>query len=198
MATLGRKRGFDKTEALHTATLIFWQKGFVGTSLSDLTQGMGINKPSLYAAFGNKATLFISATEHYVSQYAAPHFAKLENSELSIEQRLIDYICSIIEMQCDQHLPSGCFISLCAAETASLDMPKETIKAIKNIQTLHETRLLAFFEQQVSLGKLDKNVDCLAKTIFILSLIHGCAVLARSGKSAEQIKKAIIDNFQLN
>ena len=61
----GRPRAFDAGKALNRAMHVFWRKGYLGTSLSDLTGAMGINRPSLYAAFGNKESLFRKALEHY-------------------------------------------------------------------------------------------------------------------------------------
>ena len=58
LSPLGRPRAFDTDLALDQAMQLFWRKGFLGTSLSDLTEAMGINRPSLYAAFGNKEALF--------------------------------------------------------------------------------------------------------------------------------------------
>jgi AcrR family transcriptional regulator len=62
---IGRPREFDADEALDKALMAFWRRGFEGTSLSDLTEAMGINRPSLYAAFGNKETLFRLALDRY-------------------------------------------------------------------------------------------------------------------------------------
>src|ERR1700730_15623897 len=61
----GRPREFDANDALQRALQVFWKKGYVGTSLSDLTEAMGINRPSLYAAFGNKEQLFRRVLELY-------------------------------------------------------------------------------------------------------------------------------------
>ena len=71
----GRQRSFDKQQALENAMRVFWQKGFIGASLMDLTESMGINKPSMYAAFGNKEQLFIQAT----NQPKFPIYASTEN-----------------------------------------------------------------------------------------------------------------------
>ena len=62
---MGRPREFDVDDALETAMELFWRKGYEGTSLTDLTEGMGITKPSLYGVFGNKEGLFLKALERY-------------------------------------------------------------------------------------------------------------------------------------
>src|ERR1700730_17340156 len=67
----GRPRSFDLDKALDAAMQVFWRKGYEGASLSDLTQAMGINRPSLYAAFGDKETLFRKAPERYPDGPAA-------------------------------------------------------------------------------------------------------------------------------
>jgi AcrR family transcriptional regulator len=61
----GRPREFDAEKALNRALMVFWRKGYEGTSLMDLTRAMNINRPSLYAAFGNKESLFRKALDRY-------------------------------------------------------------------------------------------------------------------------------------
>src|SRR5829696_1060940 len=66
-ATRGRPRAFDADKALDRAVKVFWSKGYEGASLPELTRAMGINRPSLYAAFGNKEALFRKALDRYAS-----------------------------------------------------------------------------------------------------------------------------------
>ena len=67
----GRPKAFDPDWALGAALLVFWEKGYEGSSLTDLTTAMGINKPSLYATFGDKQELFRKVVEHYLQQQSA-------------------------------------------------------------------------------------------------------------------------------
>jgi AcrR family transcriptional regulator len=69
--TFGRPRRFDIDAALNRAVEVFWRKGYEGASVSDLTEAMGINPPSLYAAFGNKEALFRKALDRYQASHAA-------------------------------------------------------------------------------------------------------------------------------
>ena len=66
--TRGRKRAFDGDAALYTAMELFWRQGYEGTSIADLTQALGINPPSLYAAFGSKRELFEKALDRYMCE----------------------------------------------------------------------------------------------------------------------------------
>ena len=67
----GRPRAFDIDEALEQALQVFWRKGYLGTSLTDLTEAMGINRPSLYATFGNKEALFRKVLDRYSERQTA-------------------------------------------------------------------------------------------------------------------------------
>ncbi|VAW47613.1 Transcriptional regulator, AcrR family, partial [hydrothermal vent metagenome] len=119
----GRQRSFDKQQALENAMRVFWQKGYIGASLMDLTESMGINKPSMYAAFGNKEQLFIQATQNYLENYASGHAIHLEHQEFRLVLRLKNYLMSAVASQCGKDGPKGCFLSVCVTEAASQDMP---------------------------------------------------------------------------
>src|ERR1700748_2804243 len=77
MATPGRPRSFDKRKAVDPGVRVFWRKGYEGASLADLTSAMGIEKPSMYAAFGDKEQLFRVVLDHYENGPAHLAFAAL-------------------------------------------------------------------------------------------------------------------------
>ena len=87
----GRPRGFDAAEALDKALHVFWQRGYEGTSLSDLTEAMGINRPSLYAAFGNKEELFRRALDRYAEKGPGAVYRKAlaEPTARAVVERLL-------------------------------------------------------------------------------------------------------------
>ena len=187
----GRKREFETNKALHNAMLTFWEKGFTGASLTDLTTNMGINKPSLYSAFGNKENLFVSATDYYTQTYSLPNIAKLHADNLSVKQRLTNFLVAVIKTQCEPKLPSGCFVSLCASEVAGECMPDKAVEAIRKVQNATEEYLAEFFEQEKQQGNLAIHFDVSLSTLFTMTFIHGTAAMARSGKSVDEIEQMI-------
>src|SRR2546425_13083208 len=89
-STVGRPRDFDVDEALNQALKVFWRKGYAGASLPDLTKAMGINRPSLYAALGNKEELFRRALDRYTEGPAAHVGEALQESTArAVVERLL-------------------------------------------------------------------------------------------------------------
>src|SRR5206468_5468727 len=102
----GRPCEFDKDKVLERALQVFWQKGYEGTSLSDLTRAMGINRPSLYAAFGNKEALFQKALDRYAGGPASyVREALNEPTARAVAERLLH---ESAEVQTDPRYPPGC------------------------------------------------------------------------------------------
>src|SRR5215469_12846659 len=108
----GRPRSFDVEKALDRALEVFWRKGYEGATLSDLTGAMGINRPSLYAAFGNKEALFRKALDRYIegpAQYVAAALERRTAREVALA--LLE---GLIQLLTDPHYPGGCLIVQCA------------------------------------------------------------------------------------
>ena len=98
------KRTFDDEKALESAMGVFWKKGYAGASLAELTQSMGINKPSMYRTFGNKEALFLKATQRYIEKNAQPHFVHLQQEGIPLAQRIKNYMTSVVSEQCTQKI----------------------------------------------------------------------------------------------
>ena len=188
----GRQREFVKVEALHAAMLVFWKQGYVGASVTDLTSAMGINKPSLYAAFGNKEQLFVAATDYYLATLARPHVAKLQQQGLPMCVRLKDYLMSLAAMISDPATPGGCFISLSANEAAGDTIPDLAKAAITEACNFTETQLQQFFSEEIAQGNVSSNLDAHALTLFALVLLNGNACMARGGKTLQDAE-AVFD-----
>jgi TetR/AcrR family transcriptional regulator, copper-responsive repressor len=190
----GRQLQFDKEKALEEAMFVFWKKGFLGASLSELTTAMGINKPSLYAAFGNKEDLFVSATEYYLTKHASPHVAFLNEEGKALKERVKAYLFSIVTMLCNSSTPSGCFISVAVNELAGESLPEKATQTIVYAGNYAETYLTDFFTEEKAKGNLNTDIDVKELTLMLITLLHGLSSVARSGKSHQQLK-SIIDIF---
>src|SRR5580700_2869822 len=103
---LGRPRAFNAEKALDRAMEVFWRKGYLGTSLSDLTDAMGINRPSLYAAFGNKKSLFRKVLDRYLkgpSVYLSE--ALREPTARAVVERVLH---GVVDLLTDPRTPTTC------------------------------------------------------------------------------------------
>ncbi len=193
----GRQREFDKQEALNQAMKVFWKKGYVGASLCDLTDSMGINKPSMYAAFGNKEQLFIQATENYIENHAAQHAVHLTAPEQTVRQRLEAYLLSALRSQCHAAGPKGCYISLCVTEAASEELPSEANQLIKEVRDLGEQTLLQFFTDAQQAGQLAAHHQPQLLARFYITVLHGTAAMARADQSLTALQTVIAQSLQV-
>ncbi|NTS76110.1 TetR/AcrR family transcriptional regulator [Catenovulum sp. SM1970] len=183
----GRKRNFDTETALRAATLVFWQNGYAGTSLADLTKAMGINKPSMYSAFGNKEALFIQTIDYYRQVFAAPVFETLIDNNLSTKDKLTNCLRAFVEFQTEPSLPRGCFVSMCTGESTSAALPDSAQTALAQADESSYALLLEFFHKEQTALRLDKSLNANELVDFLLTFTHGLAVQAKAGKSREAL-----------
>jgi AcrR family transcriptional regulator len=186
----GRKRSFSKEEALDTAMRVFWENGYAGTSLAQLTSALGINKPSLYAAFGNKEQLFTTAMEHYMDCYAAaPMQALIQTTDLPLKQRLRAYFLGIIDVICDCDSPKGCMYVKSSCESGSAAVPGEITNDLQDMGLASEMALASLLETEQRKGQLPADMQVNETTAYLLSVTYGLSVLARRGKTKEELAK---------
>ncbi len=176
-AAPGRPRSFDLNEVLDKALEVFWQKGYEGASLPDLTQAMGINKPSLYAAFGNKEQLFLKAVERYENRPDAFFYPSLQQpTAYQVIERMLRGAAATA---CDPEKPSGCLLVQSALSCSD--------DAMRVKQALIERRqagaqlLTQRLQRAHAEGDLPADVDPAALANFVITVLHGMSVQASSG-----------------
>ena len=106
----GRPRKVDAKDALQSVMIAFWQNGYAGTSMNDLSEVSGMAKPGLYAAFGDKEALFERALLHYFETYGGPVFSRLQAARKHVIDDFRDFLGAIADLTLDRNTPSGCFL----------------------------------------------------------------------------------------
>lgn len=189
--TAGRNRSFDKNEALHKAMTVFWKNGYTGTSLSELTYAMDINKPSLYSAFGNKEALFNQTIKLYLHEYGQEHASHLFIGNLTTYEKIKNYLTSIATMVSNENLPKGCYICLTTAELAGDCLPESASHVIETINQQTKLGLIEFFKNEIKAGNKLNTDDPITMANYILTLQFGLAIAGRNGSSLEELKKIV-------
>lgn len=185
----GRKRGFDKQEALDKAMRVFWESGYAGTSVSDLTAALGINKPSLYAAFGNKEQLFRSAVVHYMADYGAPLWQRLlEPVDVPLAERIRAYLYGIADLVSAKDSPPGCLFVKSSCESGSHAMPEDITNALLVQAKATEKHLVGFLKDERSRGNLAAGTDTLQLARYLLSIMYGLGVLVKNGATRRSLR----------
>ena len=186
----GRPRTFDRDEVLDHAITTFLAKGYRGASLDDLTKSMGINRPSLYATFGNKQRLFMEAIDRYAETLGSEPMKALYG-EQDIENAIAVFFETKIRYFTLRGKPRGCLISNIATEAAENDgqvRDKLTGMFAEN-ERLIADRLRIAQDQ----GQLSKNSDPHALARMIVSIALSIATRARVGDSRKELSRTVGD-----
>lgn len=182
---VGRPRTFDVDQALDRALRVFWRKGYEGTSLPDLTKAMGINRPSLYAAFGNKEALFRKAIDRYLE---GPSCHVRESLAAPTARTAVEQLLErSIELVTDTRNPRGCFLvqgALACGDTASA-LRRELSKR----RAASETALRERFERAQAEGDLPATANGAELAKFIAVLLQGMSVQAASGATRDELRQ---------
>ena len=186
-APKGRPREFCIDAALAKALGVFWSKGYEGASMADLTEAMGITKPSLYAAFGNKEALFHKALDLYETEKMAYTRAALEQPTA---RAVAEYFMrGAVEAQTSSCDPKGCLgvisSNACGAEAESIKA--EVIKR----RTSSQAALVDRFRAAQRDGDLPDHLQPEALTGYLFTILHGLAVQAGSGATRADLERVV-------
>src|SRR5713226_10317324 len=150
---LGRPRAFDTDVALEHAMHVFWAKGYEGAALSDLTRAMRINRPSLYAAFGNKEQLFRKVLDRYMNGPVA-YFGKALAAPKARDV-VEEIFFGTARMTDDPKIPAGCLMVQGALACGDASVRKEVAAR----RTAAEVALRRRLQRAKREGDLSKNSD---------------------------------------
>jgi AcrR family transcriptional regulator len=180
----GRPREFDTQKALDAALLLFWRHGYEGTSLAALTKAMGINVPSLYAAFGNKETLFKKVLERYLQNPASylPQALEQPTARRAVEK----LFRGAIDMVMNPRHPDGCL--LVQGALASGPAAASICKELSLCRKAAEAAVRRRFERAIADGDLPANVNAAKLARYILTVLWGLSVQAAGGATRAQMQ----------
>jgi AcrR family transcriptional regulator len=183
----GRPRGFCTDRALAAALRIFWSKGYEGASLTELTEAMGITRPSLYAAFGNKESLFHKALDLYESEKLG--YARTAMEQPTARAVAEHFMRGALEMQLSQNDPKGCLgvMSLAAGGAEPESIKGDVMARRASLQLL----LCERFERAKAEGDLPAHIDVPGLASYLFALLQGMAVQAGSGSTRQELQRII-------
>jgi AcrR family transcriptional regulator len=184
---MARPRSFDLDDAVDRALHLFWSKGYEGTTLGDLTDALGVNRPSLYAAFGSKEDLFRRVLERYAEGPGAGFKAALEaETAREVAHRVMRFHADAAGLP---NVPRGCLLIngalACGAET-------ETIRASLTEQRReNEAALAARFERAKKEGDLPPDARPTELARYVYTVCNGLSVQSVGGATRDQLRRVV-------
>ena len=173
---MGRNRTFDLDDALGNALRTFWEHGYEATSVQDLCRAMNIQPGSVYATFGNKRDLFVTALRRYAETVSAEAVARITEAPSGL-QGLRDYFAHLIDAMVDGDRRWGCLITNTLVEFATRD------PELADLLTSHLTNLRTAFATALThaaaAGELRPGVDATSADLLV-AVVQGMNVLAKS------------------
>ena len=186
--TRGRPRSFDRDEALRRAMVVFWERGYEGTSISDLTAAMGIAAPSLYAAFGRKEDLFRQAVDLYEATEGAIRADALEGGPTA--RAAIEAVLRTDALtHPDPATPNGCMVVLAA--TAGTTENDEVRQFLADARRGSLTSFADRIRRGVAEGDVPASADAEAMAGFYVTVMQGMSIQARDGADTAALDRVV-------
>lgn len=180
----GRPRSFDESDALKKATQVFWAKGYDGVTIDDLVAAMGVGRPSLYAIFGDKRTLFLRVLRAYAEAKGA-RGAKALFSRPTLRDSLASFLRHAVETATEEGSAPGC-LAMCVAPLVGDAEVRQFLKdAAAGGAALVERRL----RDGISTGEIPSDFPVAARASQTLDLVRGLTMRAQMGAPRKALLK---------
>jgi AcrR family transcriptional regulator len=190
----GRPREFDADEALERATRVFWEQGYDGASLANLTEAMGITRTSMYAAFGNKDDLFRRALERYTD--SAAEYSARTMEQPTAREVATAFLAGAVNNSTRPGYPTGCLgVQGALAAGATARKARDTLVDWREAGV---ARLTERFKQAVDERDLPPGTDPALLARYIMTVANGVAVQAATGATRadlQQVADAALGNW---
>jgi AcrR family transcriptional regulator len=172
----GRPRSFDERDALEKATQVFWSKGYDGVTIDDLVAGMGVGRPSLYAVFGDKRTLFLRVLKDYAEKKGALA-AKALLSPQTLRDSLAAFLRHLVVTATEKGSAPGCLL-VCVAPV--VDDP-EVRQFLQNAAAGGAALVEGRFRDAISAGEIPSDFPVAVRAIQVTDLARGLTMRAHMG-----------------
>ncbi|MFE6136099.1 TetR/AcrR family transcriptional regulator [Bacillus sp. NPDC057893] len=191
---MARTREFDEDQVLDAAMQLFWEKGYEATSLSDLTSRMGIQRPSIYSAFGDKKELFEAALRRYTMSRASDTRTRLQ-SHSSVKEAFSIFFADVVNEEYAGDLSKGCFCINTMVELAPHD------ERFEILTREHQMYLAVIFqetiERGIQSGELEVNTDAKSLAQALIVALIGLTVMMKSRPQRSFVDNAIAATLTL-
>lgn len=174
---MGRPREFDQEEALDKAMMVFWQQGYVATSIQDLVDRMGINRGTLYTTFGLKHDLFLAAINRYIDIMVVQRLKVLENPG-SVKKAIKTLFKGLVDSAVGEDYGMGCFVTNSATEMLPHD-PEVCTRIANSLLLVEKAFIKAIIRGQAD-GEIAWDKDPRALARYLTSSIQGLRVMSKA------------------
>lgn len=183
----GRPRAYDPETALDAALALFWRSGFGATSMDDVSAATGMNRPSIYAAFGDKHSLYMKAIEHYRAKMGE-QMAYAFNNDKPLREALMRVYNAALDMYfANIKTPLGCFLICAVAPDVTGDEKvRETMS--EGLRLLDEAWRRRIQKAQDN-GEIGTSIDAESLARVAASTNYYLSIRARTGESRESLEK---------
>ena len=188
----GRPRGFDELDALEKATQVFWSQGYDGVTIDDLVAGMGVGKPSLYAIFGDKRTLFLRV----LLAYAETKGARAEKALFSqhvLRDSLAAFLRHVVETATEKGSAPGCLLVCVAPLVNDIEVRQFLQNAAANGARLVERR----FQEAISVGEIPPDFPVAIRASQLTDFARGLTMRAHIGTPRKTLLKDSVEAVDL-
>jgi AcrR family transcriptional regulator len=184
---LGRPRAFDADKALDRALEVFWRKGYEGTAISDLTKAMRINRPSIYAAFGNKEELFRKVLDRYAEGPAS--YVQRALAEPTAKRAVERLLLVAADIPSEGRGPRGCLLVQGALSCG--DAAESVRRELNSRRADGEAELRKRLKRARAERDLPRSADPAGLARYVVTVAHGMSVEAAAGASQRELLQVV-------